>query len=98
VKLTMERLDLKYKRHVFVCINERDEGESCGKKEGHDILRILREHVNSNGLVGVFNITKTKCLGHCNFGPTLAIYPEGIIYRKVTLEDTKEIIEKYLTI
>jgi (2Fe-2S) ferredoxin len=94
----MEQIELKYKRHVFVCINERDEGESCGKKEGNEILRILREHVNSNGLMSLFNITKTKCLGHCNFGPTIAIYPEGIIFRKVSLEDTKKIINDYLTI
>ncbi|MBI2672462.1 (2Fe-2S) ferredoxin domain-containing protein [Candidatus Woesearchaeota archaeon] len=94
----MEQIELKYKRHIFVCINERDEGESCGRKEGHEILRILREHINSKGLMGLFNVTKTKCLGHCNFGPTIAIYPEGIIFRKVSLEDTKKIINDYLTI
>ena len=92
----MELVDAKYKRHIFVCINDKEEGECCAKKNSEKILRILRDHVNQNGLMGVYNITKTKCLGHCNEGPTIAIYPEGYIFKKVSLEDTEKIIKEFL--
>ena len=92
----MELVNVRYKRHIFVCINDKEQGECCAKKDSEKILKILREHVNENGLMGIYNITKTKCLGHCNEGPTIAVYPEGLIFKKVTLEDTEKIIREFL--
>ena len=95
---SMEIVDKKYKRHIFVCINEREVGDCCAEKNSQEILRLLREHINNNGLVGVFNVTKTKCLGHCAEGPTIAVYPEGLIFKKVAVEDTKKIIDDFLSV
>jgi (2Fe-2S) ferredoxin len=39
---------------------------------------------------------KAGCLGICNFGPTITIYPEGVFYVGVKLEDVKEIIESHI--
>ncbi|MBI4141419.1 (2Fe-2S) ferredoxin domain-containing protein [Candidatus Woesearchaeota archaeon] len=93
----MEPISKKYKRHIFVCINERDVGDCCAKRDSAEILKILREHINNNGLVHEFNVTKTKCLGHCADGPTIAIYPEGLFFKKVSIDDTKRIIDEFLT-
>ena len=92
----MEEVLVKYKRHIFVCINERKEGECCAKRGSLEILRALREHVNKYGLFHKFNITKTKCLGHCEEGPTIAIYPDGKIFKHVTINDVPKIIKQYL--
>ena len=92
----MELVNAKYKRHIFVCINDKEEGECCSKKNSNEILKLLRDYVNQNGLMSLYNITKTKCLGHCNEGPTIVINPEGYIFKKVTLEDTKKIIKEFL--
>jgi len=93
----MQLSPTSYQRHIFVCINEKDFGKDCcGLKQGHQILQILRDHINNNGLVGKYNVTKTKCLGHCTQGPALAIYPEGKIFTHVSVEDTKSIIEEFL--
>ena len=73
----MELVNAKYARHIFVCVNERENKEDCSNKNSAEILRILREHINKNSLVAKYNITKTKCLGHCADGPTIAIYPDG---------------------
>jgi (2Fe-2S) ferredoxin len=35
-------------------------------------------------------------LGICDFGPTVAIYPEGIFYVGVKKQDVKEIIESHI--
>ncbi|MBI4140638.1 (2Fe-2S) ferredoxin domain-containing protein [Candidatus Woesearchaeota archaeon] len=94
----MEQINKKYKHHIFVCINERDSGDCCAKRNSTEILRILREHINNNGLVHEFNVTKTKCLGHCAEGPTIVIYPEGVFFKKVCVDDTKKIIDEFLTL
>ncbi|HVN98095.1 MAG TPA: NAD(P)H-dependent oxidoreductase subunit E, partial [Syntrophorhabdaceae bacterium] len=44
---------------------------------------------------GVF-ISKTGCQGFCQIGPLVTILPEGILYRKVKIEDVGEIVEKTL--
>jgi len=92
----MEEVEVKYKRHIFVCLNKREDKENCFDRESEKILLKLRDHVNSKGLMHSFNISKSLCLGHCLNGPTVAIYPDGKILRKVTLEDVDKIIEEYL--
>ncbi len=87
-----------YKRHLFVCVNEKDFGkECCGKKDSKEILQSLRDHVNQNGLTGTYNITKSLCLGHCLEGPTVAVYPEGKILTHVKKEDVKKIVDEFLS-
>ncbi len=91
----MELINAKYNCHIFVCVNERETGDCCSNK-GIEILQILREHINKNGLVAKYNVTKTKCLGHCAQGPVIAIYPQGFIFKKVSINDTKKIIDEFL--
>ncbi len=92
----MELVQAKYERHIFVCVNERSEGDCCAGRDSEMILNMLRDHVNRNGLFHKYNITKSKCLGHCAYGPTIAVYPDGLIFRRVTLDDTKKIIDEFL--
>ena len=92
----MELVPVKYKRHIFVCVNDREDGDACAKRNSEAILKALREHINHSGQFGKYNVSKSKCLGHCASGPTIAVYPEGFIFRKVTLDDTKKIIEEFL--
>ena len=93
----MELVPVKYERHIFVCVNDREEGDCCAKRNSHEILKTLRDHINKNGLFHKYNVSKSKCLGHCAFGPTIAVYPDGFIFRRVTMDDTKKIIEEFLS-
>ena len=92
----MELISQKYQCHIFVCVNERAEGECCMQKDAYGILEKLREHVNKKGLFRKYNITKSRCLGHCSEGPTIAIYPQGHIFKKVSVSDCDEIIRRFL--
>ena len=92
----MELVPVKYQRHIFVCVNEREDGNCCAKRNSDAILKTLRDHVNKHNLFHKYNISKSKCLGHCDFGPTIAVYPDGYIFRRVTLDDTKKPIEEFL--
>ncbi len=93
----MEQVPVKYKRHIFVCVNYREQGDCCSGRDSVEILKALREHVNRNGLFHLFNVSKSLCLGHCSEGPTIAVYPDGKIFKRVALGDVEKIIEDYLT-
>ncbi len=94
----MEQIPVKYERHIFVCVNERKDGKDCcASRESIYILKALRDHINKNALFHKFNVSKSLCLGHCSEGPTIAIYPDGKLFKKVSMKDVPEIIESYLS-
>ncbi len=47
-------------------------------------------------LWGRFKLNTTSCLGACEHGPTVLVYPEGVLYQKVNAEDVNTIIDKHL--
>jgi len=94
----MQESHRTYQRQIFVCVNERDYGkECCGFKGAKEILQQLRDHINQNGLIGKYNITKSLCLGHCLQGPAITIWPEGRTFTNITKEDVQQIIDEFLT-
>nr|MQY59332.1 NADH-quinone oxidoreductase subunit NuoF [Clostridia bacterium] len=40
-------------------------------------------------------IVKTGCMGPCQYGPLILVYPEGILYKELTPADIKEIVEEH---
>jgi len=88
-----------YERHVFVCTNERppdDPRGSCGPKGGVAVHKALKAEVARRGLKGKVRANSAGCLDACAFGVAMVIYPEGIWYRGVTVEDVPEIVERTL--
>lgn len=41
-------------------------------------------------------ISASRCLGMCAKGPNVAVYPEGVVYHRVRLEDADRIVEQHL--
>lgn len=79
-------------KHVFVCVNVREEGDCCSNVSGQEIFLRLKQFVLSHGMAARVRVTKTGCMGHCNdTGATVAIYPEGKVFKRVTMEDVEKI-------
>lgn len=88
-----------YQKHVFICENVRDDSDSrgsCSRKGSPDFRNKLKDEIDHLGLKSKIRINKAGCLGTCNQGISMVIYPEGIWYGKVTEADLPEIIEKSL--
>lgn len=90
-----------FQRHVFVCCNQRNDPsrQSCGDNGvGAEILDYLKGHAKSMGLIGPgkLRISQSGCLGRCDEGPCIVIYPEGRWYTCVDEDDVQEILEKDL--
>jgi len=89
-----------YKRHVFFCCNQRDEGRACCNNHGaREIRDYAKDRINSLGLSGPgkVRINMAGCLDRCDEGPVMVIYPEEVWYTYVDREDVDEIIHEHLT-
>ena len=88
-----------FKRHVFVCLNERDPNDPVGcclHRGSEKLFKILKAGIVKNGLKGVVRVNRAGCLDHCDFGPTVVVYPEAVWYRIVTEEDARELLERHI--
>ncbi len=89
----------RYKRHVFICENVRDEDHprgSCGRKCSADIRLALKTALKNRGLTTVYRANNAGCLDACEFGPVLVVYPDGIWYGGVTAADVEEIVDEHI--
>jgi (2Fe-2S) ferredoxin len=43
-----------------------------------------------------FQVTSTGCLGPCQAGPSVLVYPEGIMYAGVKPSDVASVINEHL--
>jgi (2Fe-2S) ferredoxin len=88
-----------FKHHVFFCCNERDSGQdSCNAMGASAVFAWTKERIAALGRngPGAIRINKAGCLGRCEIGPTLVVYPQGIWYTYVDQEDIEEIIQEHL--
>lgn len=90
----METVKNLPEKHIFVCVNERAQGDCCMKTSGMDVFKKIKEFVLSHGMASRVWVTKTGYLGFCNpVGATVAVYPEQKIYSHVKLEDVEKVLE-----
>lgn len=85
-----------FDEHLFVCGNQRSTGHprGCCDPDGTDRLRNeLKSQLKMWGLPNCVRVNKAGCLDQCEHGPVLVIYPRGIWYGGVTVEDVPRIIE-----
>jgi (2Fe-2S) ferredoxin len=87
-----------YDKHIFICTNERKGNErlSCGEAHGLALTAEFKKQLNDLPVKINARANKCGCLGICDYGPTVAIYPEGVFYVGVKVEDVKEIIDEHL--
>jgi (2Fe-2S) ferredoxin len=60
------------------------------------ILNQFNFGVMERNLIGQVIVTPTDCLGPCQFGPTVVVYPEGIWYKNVTDADVAVILDEHV--
>ena len=81
-------------KHVFVCINCRDNNtKSCGEK-GLEIRTELVKLLSKADQKSNIRINKSGCLDLCESGPCMVVYPQKIWYKNLSLEDCEEILKE----
>ncbi|MCQ4925639.1 NADH-quinone oxidoreductase subunit NuoF [Tissierella carlieri] len=79
------------KHHVLVC-----GGTGCHSSNGDKIKNLIEEKVKEKGLSEDIQVILTGCFGLCESGPNIVVYPEGVFYSHVELEDVEEIVEEHI--
>ncbi|HFD87110.1 MAG TPA: (2Fe-2S) ferredoxin domain-containing protein, partial [Gammaproteobacteria bacterium] len=95
---TVSTDDSYYDIHVFVCTNRRSNSKSCGGNGSERLLRHAKRRVRQ--IEGPTNISirvnSSGCLGRCELGPLIVIYPDSTWYHCRTPYDLDEIITSHI--
>jgi (2Fe-2S) ferredoxin len=86
-------------RHVFVCSQQRPPGHprgSCAAKGAAPLLQAFWGELQKRQAYEQVAITYSGCLGPCEGGPNVLVYPEAVLYQGVSTADVPEIFEKHL--
>lgn len=89
----------KPEKHVFVCTQSRPPGHprgSCGEKGCRELWEMFLDELEKRQLFEQVALTNTGCLGPCTVGANVLVYPDGIMYGKVTPDDVTEIFDTHL--
>ncbi|MGI6485318.1 MAG: NADH-quinone oxidoreductase subunit NuoF [Tepidanaerobacteraceae bacterium] len=80
-----------YRSHVLVC-----KGTGCAASGSPQVMEELEKEIEKRGLSKEVRVVQTGCLGLCELGPNVLIYPEGSYYCSVKPSDVPEIVEEHL--
>jgi (2Fe-2S) ferredoxin len=88
-----------YQRHIFFCLNQRDEGEdSCARLGAQAGFEHCKKRVKGEQMAGPGNVrvNKAGCLDRCAGGPVAVVYPDAVWYTFVDTADIDEIVDSHL--
>lgn len=86
-----------FTHHIFVCGNSRDvdHPRGCCDPTGQQELRgAFQRELNKAGLGVLTRANQAGCLEQCEHGPTVVIYPQGIWYGHVRVDDVPRIVQR----
>jgi len=91
--------DNYYKYHVFICLNQREDGSlCCSQFNSEKIFEYMKQKIKKLYLrgKGLVRINRSGCLDRCASGPLLVIYPDAVWYNFIDESDIDEIIESHI--
>jgi len=95
--LRLENAMEPFRVHLFVCTQQKPEGvPSCAASGSLAVLDTLDREIEARSLRGKVQVTTSGCMGLCDEGPIMLVYPGGIWYRRVKPSDVAEIAGRHL--
>lgn len=88
----------KFRKHIFICMNQREEGHPrgcCDPTGQGELQRLFKTNLAKRG-IELVRANKAGCLDQCELGPTVVIYPDEVWYGGVKPADVDEIIESHI--
>lgn len=79
------------KYQVLVC-----GGGGCLSSGCTEVKNTLECEIEERGLQERVQVVVTGCMGPCSLGPMIVVNPDGVLYKKVNVEDVAEIVKQHL--
>lgn len=79
-----------YRSHILVCIDPE-----CLSKGAHDVMDALQDELVAEGLIDEVQVLETSRIGSCGHGPEIMVYPEGVHYTNLTVDDVPYLVEEH---
>lgn len=90
----MQQASVPYQRILFVCVNKREPHETCcAHRESEAVATALKARIKELGLSRLVRVSKSGCQDLCAKGPNVMVFPAGLWYSGVRLEDVERIIQ-----
>ncbi|MFZ5648704.1 MAG: NADH-quinone oxidoreductase subunit NuoF [Bacillota bacterium] len=80
-----------YRSHVLVCA-----GAGCISSACKSVQSALQINIDKYGLEKEIKVVETGCMGPCDLGPVIMVFPDGVFYRRLKPEDAGEIVFQHL--
>jgi NADH:ubiquinone oxidoreductase subunit F (NADH-binding)/(2Fe-2S) ferredoxin/NAD-dependent dihydropyrimidine dehydrogenase PreA subunit len=79
-----------YRSHVLVCIDPE-----CLSKGAHEVMDAIQDELVAEGLIDEIQVLETSRIGGCIHGPEIMVYPEGVHYTNLTVDDIPYLVEEH---
>ncbi len=80
-----------YRSHILLC-----GGTGCVSSGSRKVKKALEEELAQRDLDNEIKVVETGCHGFCEKGPIMIIYPEGVFYCEVQVDDVNEIVDEHI--
>jgi len=85
-----------FRYHAFVCTQEKLEGVPCCSAAGaFRVVDALHRELGAAGLADDVQVSSCGCLGLCDSGPVMIVYPEATWYAKLGPAEVSEIVASH---
>lgn len=89
----------RYLRHLFICENRRPSGHPrgcCAERGAAEVRSAFKKALKKRGLAALVRANAAGCLDTCEQGVSVVVYPEGVWYGGVRVEDVEEIVQRHV--
>ncbi len=70
-------------------------GGACISSESHVFKKELLRAIEEKGLTEEVNVVETGCMGPCELGPVMVVYPDGSFYISLKAADADRIVDEH---
>ena len=70
-------------------------GSGCLSAGSLKVKKRFEEVLEEQDITSEINIIETGCMGPCDYGPVMMVYPEGVFYKHVKPEDVEELVMEH---
>lgn len=86
-----------FRYHILVCTQQKADNVPCCAGNGSaQILEALQEQLAKHKLAEEVIVSSTGCIGACEHGPVIIVYPDAVWYGAVKPSDVEEIVASHL--